>query len=96
MGFTESSYFLVPNVYTMLNSRSFTRGGDNLPCTSSINRLAEVVKDYVQSAQRRQYKDPVCSAELPDPIVDLDIFVLPDQVRVRFFLLTSKSLLTTQ
>ena len=62
----------------MLHSRPSACVGDILPGTSSIDRLAGVVEDYGQSAHRRQSNIPVCSTELPDPIIDLDIFALPD------------------
>ena len=57
-----------------------------LPEKSSDDRLAEVVEGYVQSAHQRRYKNPSRSSELPDSVVDLDIYALPDQVRDRVLL----------
>ena len=74
-------YFLEPISYT-----PFVRVGDILPRRSSVDRLAEVVEGYVQSAHQRPYKDPSRSSELPDPVVDLDIYDLPDQVCDRVLL----------
>ena len=74
-------YFFEPNSYTVLNSRRSIRVCDVLPETSSNDKFASVIKNYVQSAHQRQYKGSGCSSELPDPMFDFDIFVLPDQVR---------------
>ena len=73
-------HFLRPNSYTELNSRPSVRVGDVLPATTSIDRLAGVVEDFVHSSHQRQGRDPVCSTKLPDPTVDLDISLLPDLV----------------
>ena len=73
-------YFLNPDSFNVLDSWPSARVGDILPGTSSIDKLASVVRDYVRSAHQHQYKDPGCSSELPDPVVDLDIYDLPDQV----------------
>ena len=67
----------------MFNSQPSVRKGDILPEKSSVNQLAEVVEGYSQSAHQRQYKDPSRSSELPDPVVVLDIYDLPPQVRDR-------------
>ena len=74
---------LEPIFYTVLNSWPSICMGDVLPRKSSVDRLAEVVEGYVQSTYQRQYKDPSRSSELPDPVVDLDIYDLPPQVRDR-------------
>ena len=73
--------FLQPDTLNVLNTRPSTRVGAHHPKRSSVDRLAEVVEEYVQSAEQCQYKEPSRSFELPDPFIDLDIFDLPPQVR---------------
>jgi len=74
-------HFLCPNSYTELNSRPSVCVGDVLPATTSIYQLADVVEDSVHSSHQRHGRDPICSTDFPDPAVDLDISLLPDQVR---------------
>ena len=75
--------FLKPNSYQVLNPFPSTRVGDVHHERSSVDKLADVVEGYIHSAHQRPYKDPSRSSELPDPVIDLDIFDLPPQVRDR-------------
>ena len=57
-----------------------------LPENTSIEKLADIIKNNINSNHERTYKDSHRLSNLLEPTVDLDICALPDQVHDRVLL----------
>ena len=76
------SVFINPNNCDILNlvSRQ-VKISDVLSEKTDIDKLIDVLKDYVKSNHIRLLKDPIPSSDLPDATVNLDITSLPTEVQ---------------
>ena len=49
--------------------------GDIDPPKNDIDKLVNVLHDYVRSSHESSIKDPIVSCDLPDDTVDLDLYI---------------------